>query len=847
MNNFLPMLSEPNLVCLGWALVHFLWQGTLTAAVLEIALAFVRRRNASLRYLFCAVALGAMPVCLFATYADLVQKSHAPIAPPVSADASVSNPAALSGMTPQVDLAPTSGTVDGLTLRGVPSLELNRFMPAVVGVWLLGVALLTARKAGGFYIVWRLRGRGVSVPGDAVVELFRSACARIGVDPRRVRLKISELVRVPMTMGWIRPIVLFPAALLSGLSTGEIELLLAHELAHIRRCDYLVNLVQTVVETLFFYHPVTWWISRRMRQERENCCDDLVAEASGGRLDYAKVLLRLETMRSPGAALALAASGGALRQRIERLIGEPRVVSDSGLPALLALLSILGVIVSLSMARAQDPVLKNAVSVVSGVTVTETKELVGDVGRLYHAMVYTQTSAAAPKLGPASYQFIADMANNAFPVTGGTVSLPVGSGWATNPVAVVKPDLLVGAHYLFVQGFDSEAGLLASFPNGSYVFNIQPGATGAAAYTAPVSFTGAVSYPPIAPVITNTTWESGNLILDPTSAVITFTNYPGATLTWEIVIPGKTYIMSAGGGGTSVGSLNLTGMLSYGQTYQAQLRFINRDKSSTVSDPTAPKDYGYATMVARIVEFTIKTPAGHASAPAGENLKGVAAGATVVVTAGKLLPADSPIQQRYVADEVKRLTARLELSPKQVDALHASMEAGVHERATKSVEQTLKEMLSPKQWAAWEQYKQDSVRKDAMLMAEGKSFAIAQAASLSAEKRRRTFDALLEVELKYPSESFHGMDELSAYLDRELAAEEAALAAILTPAQVLMYDQQQKAQFQQMNVGTGMPSQSLVATDLTIAKPPEFNAYTPPPLNLDQLPKTDLQYRAPKQ
>jgi hypothetical protein len=110
-------------------------------------------------------------------------------------------------------------------------------------------------------------------------------------------------------------------------------------------------------------------------------------------------------------------------------------------------------------------------------------------------------------------------------------------------------------------------------------------------------------------VITNTTWNSGALVLNPQSAIINFTNYPGATLTWEIVIPGKTYIMSAGGGGTSLGSLNLTGMLSYGQTYVAQLRFINRDRSSTASDPAAPKDYGYATMMARIVEFTIKTPA----------------------------------------------------------------------------------------------------------------------------------------------------------------------------------------------------------------------------------------------
>jgi len=246
----------------------------------------------------------------------------------------------------------------------------------------------------------------------------------------------------------------------------------------------------------------------------------------------------------------------------------------------------------------------------AGIGITKAKGVDSDdVGRLYHAIVYTQTSRDAPKQGPTSYQFIADIRNNVFPVTSSSLSLPVGSAWATNPVAVAKPDLLVGAHYLFVQGFQSEAEMLTNFPNGLYTFNIQWGAQGATAYTATVLLTGSVPYPPIAPIITNTTWASGSLVLDPSSAVINFTNYPGATLTWEIVIPGKTYLMSAGGGGTSTGSLNLTGILTPGQTYKAQLRFINRDNSSTVSVPTSPKDYSYSTMMAQIVEFDIKTPA----------------------------------------------------------------------------------------------------------------------------------------------------------------------------------------------------------------------------------------------
>ena len=263
---------------------------------------------------------------------------------------------------------------------------------------------------------------------------------------------------------------------------------------------------------------------------------------------------------------------------------------------------------------------------VSPKAATETRELEGDVGRLYHAIVYAQTSVEAPKLGPDSYQLIADMSNTQFPVTSSLVSLPAGSAWATNPVAVAKPDSLRGAHYLFAQGFKSEGELMSNFPNGLYAFNVQSGGSGAAAYKAPVLFTGSVPYPPIAPVITNTTWDSGSLVLDPASAVINFTTYPGATLTWEIFIPGPRYIMSAGGGGTSLGALNLTGMLSYGQTYEAQLRFINRDKSLTVSDPNLPKDYGYSTMVAQIVEFKIRTPQGNASAALPQGVESMPGG-----------------------------------------------------------------------------------------------------------------------------------------------------------------------------------------------------------------------------
>jgi beta-lactamase regulating signal transducer with metallopeptidase domain len=838
---------HPELTRLGWALIHVLWQGLAVAVALELALLLAGNGRGRLRYFLCGAALAALPVCFGLTYAHLGQEMPAPTVEPAPAMGAMSLNAAtaadhdpiVANYIPQAGLEAIPPEPRASFLR-----EGSQLVPYVTWAWLAGVMILGARKAGGLVVLSRLRRQGVAEPDDAMMELFRRACARIGVDPRRMCLRISHLVRVPMTMGWLSPIVLFPAALASGLSTGEIELILAHELAHVRRWDYLVNLLQAVVETLFFYHPLTWWISRRMRQERENCCDDLVAEGPQEKLAYARTLLRLEELRAPGETLAAAATGGVLRRRIERLVSEPASGMAGGITLVLVLLLTLGAGAAASAAKGQNPAVTNAVvAKAASVVVSETKEFVGEVGRLYHAMVYQQTSAAAPK--EVSWQFIADMANNVFPVTGGTVALPAGSAWAKNPATVVDPKLLVGAHYLFVQGFKSEADLLANFPNGTYAFNIQQEAP-AAAYAAPVAFSGKVAYPPWAPVITNKTWDAGALVLDPASAEITYTNYPGATLTWEIVIPGDHYIMSAGGGGTALGSLNLTGMLSYGQTYVAQLRFINRDKSSTVSEPDAPKDYGYATMMAQIVEFTIKTPAPHASAtPAAPTVfasPNVAVSSVVPSRAGPL-PWQSPTQQKYISDEMTWLTARLQLSPTQAMALRVAMEAMARGTATRTVDQALKEILSPRQEAAWEE-----VKKGARLTAAGESAAreterIAGVCALNEAQKKQVFDVLYAIELKHPN-WYHSTAEMVMRVDET----EPALAKILTPGQALIYEQQAKKDYQNIMAGADASGHPLGVTRLDVGSPPGLNDFTPAPapLPLNQLPDANLSLAMPK-
>src|SRR3954468_23392237 len=136
---------------------------------------------------------------------------------------------------------------------------------------------------------------------------------------RTIRVFQSALTDVPLVVGWIRPVILVPVCALTNLNILQLEALLAHELAHIRRFDYLVNLMQTAVETLLFYHPAVWWLGKQIRDERENCCDDIAVAVCGNTLVYATALAELEQSRVASARFAMAASNGSLLNRIRRL------------------------------------------------------------------------------------------------------------------------------------------------------------------------------------------------------------------------------------------------------------------------------------------------------------------------------------------------------------------------------------------------------------------------------------------------------------------------------------------------------------------------------------------------
>ncbi|MCL5745151.1 MAG: hypothetical protein M1541_14700, partial [Acidobacteria bacterium] len=184
-------------------------------------------------------------------------------------------------------------------------------LPWLVAGWILGVVVLSLRLAVGWFQIHQARTRsGESLEAQLGARL-RELQRRLRLS-RPVRLVKSALVEVPTVIGWFRPMILLPASALTGLSPVQLDLILAHELAHLRRWDHWVNLLQIAIETLLFYHPAVWWVSRCVREEREHCCDELAVAVCGNRLAYAQALATLEELRQAPADLALAAAGGSL-------------------------------------------------------------------------------------------------------------------------------------------------------------------------------------------------------------------------------------------------------------------------------------------------------------------------------------------------------------------------------------------------------------------------------------------------------------------------------------------------------------------------------------------------------
>jgi beta-lactamase regulating signal transducer with metallopeptidase domain len=283
--------SLPAVEALGWALLHFVWQGAAIAVLVAAVLWLMRGRSANARYLVACAGMALMIVAPAVTVV-LAWPSRA-----ADTAAVIRTAAAASAWS-----------------RFAP------FLPAMTAAWLAGVLLFQIRLVLNWSHAQHLKRFGVRAAPEAWQETMRELAARMGVSAP-VRLLESTVARVPMMIGWLHPVILVPTSAWTGLTPDQLRTIIAHELTHVRRHDYIVNLVQTVLETLLFYHPAVWWLTSRIRIEREYCCDDAAVRVCGDALCYAKALSSLEELRSDEAQPILASTGGSLMNRILRITG----------------------------------------------------------------------------------------------------------------------------------------------------------------------------------------------------------------------------------------------------------------------------------------------------------------------------------------------------------------------------------------------------------------------------------------------------------------------------------------------------------------------------------------------
>ena len=344
---------------LGWVLLHTIWQFTLVGAVAYLLLGVLQRGTPSTRYrALSAILLAAVAIPIltwaFVSQADSRNTNSTTLAttdirtriqgaqPSVKLSGSESPPlfsTRENGVHRQASLQQSldpvaqdlnvdgdvdAGTDEKAASRAAPIVWIDHWQPTVVVLWFVGALLFSLRPMIGWSTVRRLCRRDVFPVTDEWLQRAGQLSAQLGVK-RRVALLLSQRVHMPMVVGWLRPTILLPLGMVSQMPVSQIEAILAHELAHVRRLDYLVNFGQTVLEAIFFYHPMIWWLSHRIRVEREHCCDDMAVQTFHNRKTYGEALLFLAEMPvAPAAAVTtVAANGGSLLQRIRRLSGEP--------------------------------------------------------------------------------------------------------------------------------------------------------------------------------------------------------------------------------------------------------------------------------------------------------------------------------------------------------------------------------------------------------------------------------------------------------------------------------------------------------------------------------------------
>lgn len=307
--NATQIFSSPSVQALGWTLLHSIWQGLICIGVCLLVLRCIPGKWSGARY---AVATSALLAIFFLSVITFIYLNN-------SNEQVSTETIALVHVTKAVEPDQTdSNYVAGLL--SATAMTFEQYLPMIVVCWVMGTILFGIRLLGGWFAIGRLKASAIAVE-DEWNERLHLLARKLEIN-QLVRLAESAIVQAPLVVGYFKPVILIPLGMIGGLSTEQLESIIIHELVHIRRYDYLVNLLQSLLEAVFFFNPFVWIISGIIRREREHCCDDAVIAAYGNRLAYAHALTALEEARlsRAGLALSLAEDKNQLLNRIKRIM-----------------------------------------------------------------------------------------------------------------------------------------------------------------------------------------------------------------------------------------------------------------------------------------------------------------------------------------------------------------------------------------------------------------------------------------------------------------------------------------------------------------------------------------------
>jgi beta-lactamase regulating signal transducer with metallopeptidase domain len=311
---------------IGWTVVHSLWQAFVVAIITGIALIILQKKTARTRYLVANIGLLSVLIAAavtFSLYYDFSKQAGEVV---FIADPSTSVLSEKSIEAPALSTPSATNFERGMTWQGMKN-YCNNNMYLIVSVWFMGMVFFLLKLLGNISYIYYLKNR-LNFPAEEYWQDLLDKLREKTNLTQYIMLVESALVRSPLVVGHIKPMILFPIGAINRLNTNEVEAILAHELAHVMRHDYLFNILQSLIEALFYFHPAVWWLSSQIRTERENCCDDIAMELCGNPLTYAKALVSVQEMAYFSTPMAMAFAGNNRKKqlllRVQRVLHQPK-------------------------------------------------------------------------------------------------------------------------------------------------------------------------------------------------------------------------------------------------------------------------------------------------------------------------------------------------------------------------------------------------------------------------------------------------------------------------------------------------------------------------------------------